>query len=170
VIVKKSKPPLARIAAAQNLSQIPSHTSFRDAEPEFLEFTVDLRRSPVRVLIRKASDEYANLFCDLWSTSLRPGTPSPIETETGAVPTDNSLRLHDDEDIAPTRPTAAESRPEEAVPGIQRRPRSFTFEYGDLLPEGEDLEGRVTPTPEEDSDHGEDGEDEFGHELTLVTR
>jgi len=80
VIVKKSKPPLARIAAAQNLSQIPSHTSFRDAEPEFLEFTVDPRRSPVRIFIRQASDEYANLFRDLWSTALRPGTPSPIVT------------------------------------------------------------------------------------------
>jgi hypothetical protein len=55
------------------------------------------------------------------------------------------------------------------VPGIQLRPRSFTFEYGDLLPEGEDFEGRFAPTPEEDADHGQDGEDEFGHELTLVT-
>jgi hypothetical protein len=55
-----------------------------------------------------------------------------------------------------TAPTAS-SRPEEAVPGIQLRPRSFTFEYGDLLPEGEDFEGRVAPTPEEEADHGEDG-------------
>jgi hypothetical protein len=83
------------------------------------------------------------------------------------VPADNGLGLHDDEDLAPTRPTAAESRPEEAVPGIQRRPRSFTFEYGDLLPEGEDFEGRVAPTPQKEADHSED---EFGHELTLVTR
>ena len=102
------------------------------------------------------------------STSLRPGTPSPIETETRAVPADHRLGLYDDEDLAPARPTAAESRPEEAVPGIQSRRGSFTFEYGDLLPEGEDFEGRVAPTPEEDADHGEDGEDEFGHEITLV--
>jgi hypothetical protein len=59
----------------------------------------------------------------------------------------------------------ATSRPEEAAPGIQVWPRSFTFECGDRLPEGEDIEGRVTPPPEEDAEHGEHGEDEFGHEL-----
>jgi hypothetical protein len=37
-----------------------------------------------------------------------------------------------------------------------------------MLPEGEDFQGRVAPTPDEDADHCEDGEDEFGHELTLV--
>jgi hypothetical protein len=84
------------------------------------------------------------------------------------VPADNSLGLHNDENIAPAGPTTVESRPEEAVHGIQRRPRSFTFENGDLLPEGEDLKGRIAPTPEEDTDHGEDGENEFGHEITLV--
>jgi hypothetical protein len=61
-----------------------------------------------------------------------------------------------------------ESRPEESVPRIQRRPRPFTFEHRDLLPKGEDFEGRVGPAPEEDADHSEDTEDEFGHELTVV--
>src|ERR1035438_3418893 len=57
VIVKKGEPSLARIAAAQNASQIPGHSSFRGTEAEFLEFTVNPRHSPVRVLIRQASDE-----------------------------------------------------------------------------------------------------------------
>jgi hypothetical protein len=43
------------------------------------------------------------------------------------------------------------------------------LEHGDLLSEGEDFEGRVASTAEEDMDHGEDGEDEYRHELTLVT-
>jgi hypothetical protein len=145
-------------------------TFFRDDEAELLEFTVDLGGSQVQVLIRQASDECATLLADLWSTSPRSGTPSPVKAETGAVPADNSLGRHDDEDIAPAGPTTAESRPEEAVPGIQKRPRSITFQYGDLLPEGEDFECRVAPTPEEDADHGEDGQDEFGHEPTLVSR
>ena len=63
-----------------------------------------------------------------------------------------------------------EGCPEEPVEGVQFGPRSLPFEHGDLLPEGEDFEGRVAATAEEDTDHGEDGEDEFRHELTLVTR
>ena len=40
--------------------------------------------------------------------------------------------------------------------------------YGDVLPEGDDLEGPVAPTQEGDADHAQDGEDEFGHELTSL--
>jgi hypothetical protein len=85
------------------------------------------------------------------------------------MPADDSLGLHDDEDICPARPKAAKGRPEESVQGVQHWARPFTFEDRDLLAEGEDFEGRVTPTAKEDSDGGEDGEGEFRHELTVVT-
>jgi hypothetical protein len=112
VIVKKSEPALARIAAPQNLSQIPSHTSFGDAEAEFLEFTVDLRRSPVRVLIRQTSDEYASLLRDLWSAASRPGTPAPVKAEACAVPADHGRGLDDNEDVGPAGPEPAKGSPE----------------------------------------------------------
>ena len=64
---------------------------------------------------------------------------------------------------------AAEGRPEESVQRVQYWPRPFAFEHSDLLSEGEDFEGRIGSTAEEDTDHGEDGEDELRHELTLVT-
>ena len=47
--------------------------------------------------------------------------------------------------------------------------RPSPLEKGDLLSEGEDFEGGIASTAEEDTDHGEDGEDEVGQELTLVT-
>jgi hypothetical protein len=37
------------------------------------------------------------------------------------------------------------------------------------LSESEDFEGGIAPTAEEDADHLEDGEEEFEHEITLVT-
>jgi hypothetical protein len=49
-------------------------------------------------------------------------------------------------------------------------PGTFAFEHRDLLSEREDFKSRVGPTAEEDADHGEGGEDEFQHELTLVTQ
>jgi hypothetical protein len=53
----------------------------------------------------------------------------------------------------------------------KRRFREFaavvTFEYGELVPEGEDSEA-VSLRLRKKTDHGEDGEDEFARELTLV--
>jgi hypothetical protein len=38
-----------------------------------------------------------------------------------------------------------------------------------LLSEGEEFEGGVASTAEEDADRGEEGEEELRHELTLLT-
>ena len=85
------------------------------------------------------------------------------------MPAHDGLGLHDDQDVGPTGPEAAEGGPEEPVQGVQGWPRSLAFKQRDLLSEGKDFEGRVGSTAEEDTDHGEDGEDELRHELTLAT-
>jgi hypothetical protein len=36
-----------------------------------------------------------------------------------------------------------------------------------LLSEGKDFNGRIGPTPEEDTDRGEEGTDAFEHELSF---
>jgi len=66
--------------------------------------------------------------------------------------------------------TPAQGRPEESVERVQCRPRPLPLEHGDLLSQGKDLQGGVASTAQEDADHGDDGESEFRHELTLVTR
>jgi hypothetical protein len=53
-------------------------------------------------------------------------------------------------------PTAAEGGPEESIQGIQNGPLSFPFKYGDLLAEGEDLKGGITPTTDEVSHDGDE--------------
>jgi hypothetical protein len=42
------------------------------------------------------------------------------------------------------------------------------FEHSDLLSEGEDFEGGVASTAEEDADGHEDGEVEFRHAPTMA--
>jgi hypothetical protein len=66
-------------------------------------------------------------------------------------------------------PEMAQGCPDQTVQGVQCWPGPFAFEHGNLLPEGEDFKSRVASAAEEDADHGEDGEDEFCHEITLVT-
>ena len=60
-------------------------------------------------------------------------------------------------------PEAAERSPEEAIQGVQYGARPFALQHDDLLAEGEDFQGRIAATAEEDSKHREHGEDEFEH-------
>ncbi|HNY39038.1 MAG TPA: hypothetical protein PKJ41_01535 [Bryobacteraceae bacterium] len=83
------------------------------------------------------------------------------------MPADDGLRLHDDQDVPPTRPETAQSAPEEPLEGVQRRTRSLALQDRDLLSKGKDFESRVAATSEENADGGEDGESEFEHELPL---
>jgi hypothetical protein len=128
------------VAASVQASQIPRDSPFRYDEAEFLQLTMNLRGSPVRILVRQASDQLTYLLRDLRSAVMRAGTPAPIETEAHAVPSDDSLGLDDDENLTPARPEAAKRGPEQAINGIQRRPRPFALQHGNLLTEGKDLE------------------------------
>jgi hypothetical protein len=56
-----------------------------------------------------------------------------------------------------------------AVLSRHQQSRLFPLEHSDLLPEGEDFQGGVTPTPEEYPDCRQEGYDEFEHALHLVT-
>ena len=85
------------------------------------------------------------------------------------MPADYGVGFHQNQDVGPPGPVAAQRGPEETVQGVQCGARPFAFEYSDLLSEGEDFEGGVAATAKEDADDREDGEDEFPHELTLVT-
>ena len=64
------------------------------------------------------------------------------------MPADHSVRFDNEEDIGPAGPEAAEGGPEETVARIQGRPRSLAFEYGELLPQSEDLQGCVASRTE----------------------
>jgi hypothetical protein len=85
------------------------------------------------------------------------------------VPADYGLWFHDEENIAPAGPDVPKRGPEESVEGMQLWPRAFAFEDSDLLPEGEDLKGRVGTAAEKDPDHREDGENALNHGITVIT-
>ena len=104
---------------------------------------MDLGSYPIRVLLRQAPDQHTNLFGDLRSAASAPRSPTPVQPKTGAVPTDDSLRFHDEQDLSPTGPEVTEGGPEESVQPVQHRPRPLSLEHRDLLSEGQNLKGRV---------------------------
>ena len=105
----------------------------------------------------------------LWSAAMPPRSPLPEKSKSGPVPANNGVRLHDDQDIRPVGPDAAQSRPEEPIPVIQPRPWPFPMKHGELLPESEDFQCGVNPTTEEDPDYRWEGEDDCGQELHSAT-
>ena len=75
----------------------------------------------------------------------------------------------DDENVLPAGPVAAEGGPEKPVHRIQYWAWPLAFEDGDLLSEGEDFKSSVASTSKEDAEYRKHGEDELGHEITLLT-
>ena len=80
------------------------------------------------------------------------------------MPADYRLRFHNDQDFGPSGPNVAQRRPEQPVPRIQPRARALPLEDGDLLPQGQDFQGSVVPTAEENSNGGQESKDESEHE------
>jgi len=149
--VKKSK---AVIAATTDSAKILGQTPFGDVEAKFLKFTVNLRCAPVGVLLDQPSDRHPNLSGDARSATALSGTPPPVEPKPGAVPADNSIGLHYDQDLGQAGPEAAEDGPEKPVRRVQCWSRPITLEHGDLLSESENLKGRIASAAEEYTDDG----------------
>src|SRR5580658_6078635 len=105
MVLYERQPVLRGIAATPHATQISSHTPLRDDETELLKFTVDLGGSPTMVLLRQSPDQNANLLGDLRWSAAWPGSPAPIETESGAVPADHGVGFHQDQDVGPAGPT-----------------------------------------------------------------
>jgi hypothetical protein len=65
-----------------------------DLDAELEKFSVDSWRSPQWVGHAHLADQPANFQRYSWSAAAVPRFPLPIQSETGAVPTDHGIRLH----------------------------------------------------------------------------
>src|SRR5207248_11483428 len=129
MIGKERKPAFGGIATARSQApEIPGDRAFGEREAEFQEFPMDLRRSPVRTLNRHAADESPHLLAHFRPTATRPGSPAPVHAKARPMPSDHRLRLHDDQNIRPSRPNAPQSGPEEPVETVEGWSRPFSFE------------------------------------------
>ena len=133
VILQKRQPLFPRIAPTSDVPQIAGNGAFGNDETKLLQFAMDFGRAPVRIFIGQATDQNANLFGDLRPASAGTGAPTPVEAESGAMPTDDGFGLDDDKGFGPTGPTATEGNPEDPVQPVQLGPGTLAFEHGELL-------------------------------------
>jgi hypothetical protein len=83
------------------------------------------------------------------------------------MPADHGLWFHNDQDLGPSGPDLSQRRPEQSIPGIQTRARTPSFKDGDLLAQGQNFQGGVVPTAEENLDGGQESKNESEHEYQL---
>ena len=83
------------------------------------------------------------------------------------MPTDHGLRLHDDQNIRPSRPNAPQSGPEEPVETVEGWSRPFSFEDGNLLAKREYLKSGTGARANEDADCGQKCRNQVQHESTV---
>ena len=81
-----------------------------------------------------------------WAARAR--LPSPEQTESGPVPADHGVRFDDDKHVSPARPEPGEYEPEGAVTLAQARTARGAPQVGQLLAQGEVLQGEVGASAE----------------------
>jgi len=122
VIVEKAPPGLRRWSSMPN--HVLRYGGLRNGYAKLHEFAVYAGCSPGDVSSTHILDQLAYFPRYAWSTGPTfPTLPSPIASEPGAVPPDNGLGLHDDEDAVPVSPDSVQEDPEAAVE--IREPRPF---------------------------------------------
>jgi len=101
MIVEKCFPTLGR--RPSTLGHILGYARLTDIDTELEELSMDPRRSPQWVYDAHLSDQPAYFQRHRWSTATRSRLPAPVRSESGAVPADNGVRLHNRQRIARVR-------------------------------------------------------------------
>jgi hypothetical protein len=80
---------------------------------------MDPRRSPQWVYDAHLSDQPAYFQRHRWSTAMRSRLPAPVRSESGAVPADNGVRLHNRQRIARVRKQSIQTNEYQSVDGAE---------------------------------------------------
>src|SRR6516165_10514875 len=90
-----------------------------DLDAELEKLSMDSRRSPQRVGDAHLADQPANFQQDSWSAAAAPRFPAPIRSETGAMPTDDGIGLHDRQRLDGIRHQTIQPNKDQAIHGTE---------------------------------------------------
>lgn len=133
MILEECQPKPAGITPAMHSAQVAGDRSFRDAKTQLEEFGVDPECSPSGVLGGQTPDEIADFFGHRPATGSPSGAPSPVATESCAMPSYDRVRFDDEQTHFPPKPITPEDNPEEPVERVQGRTGTLSLKNGDLL-------------------------------------
>ncbi len=139
MIAKEDEPTFCWLGVPRRSFHLAGDRSFGQLKPQREEFTMDVRRSPGRVLRDHPEDQIPNLLRCLFSPNLRPDFRDqlPIHAESGPVPPNHRFRGDDNEVLFPAGPNSPGNHPEEHIEETEDRPRTAPLQHSELLPKRE---------------------------------
>src|SRR6266850_6161075 len=103
-----------------------------------MQFCLDARRSPGRILMWHASDQITNLKINpRASDTTSSGLPAPIALEALPMPVNNCLWLDDDQGGTPVAPQMRQYNPKQTVSIMKPRSTLVTSKEHQLLAQSE---------------------------------
>ena len=106
---------------------------------------MNARRSPRSVVGHHAEDKVSQFPANASSTRMSsvPREPIPVHFESGPMPANDCLRLHQNQCSLPFGPEAAQGCPKQPIRGGKARPRAPLLQNGKLLPQGKILQKQI---------------------------
>jgi len=126
--------------------------------------------APQRVRLGHSSDESSDLGADgRAAPSGLARELGPVQTEALLLPAQDGLGRHDHESRSPPRPQPGQADPEEPLAAAQLRPARRPLVHGELLAQGEVLEGELAVAAAEEWDESKQVEQRADHGTAIVS-
>src|SRR5439155_19033355 len=132
------------VSPTAHSSKVPRDRALGNLQAQFQQLSVDSGRSPGGILLRHARDELTKLEANPGSALLPvPGKEPPIEPNSGPMPSDDGLRLHDHQHRRPPGPDPTQKNPEHPIPTAQSRPHILALKDTDLMAQRHDFKSHT---------------------------
>ena len=148
----------------------PGDCALGHVDAELEELTMDSRGAPEGVRGGHAGDQSFDLGVDGRAASGGPaGEFGPVLTEASPLPPQDGVGSHDDEGLFPPDPDPGQSDPEEAISSAQSRPGHHSLVDGELVAQGQVLEGELAVAAEQEGKESKQVEQEKDHRVGIVS-
>jgi hypothetical protein len=97
------------------------------------------------------------------------GEPRPVLTEATVLPPQDRVGRHDDQSLPPAGPDSGQPNPQEAICPAQPGPGYRSLVHGELVTQGEVLEGEVAVAPAEEREESQQVEQEGNHQAQILS-
>src|SRR6059036_111293 len=168
-MVGEERPPGLRRQGAP-LRYEPRDGALGDVEPQPEKFPVNSRGAPQRIGRRHPCDESLDLNIDGWAARDGPGGElGPVLAEAAPLPPQDGVGRHDDESLPPARPHPRQRAPEEAVAPAHLRPSHRPLVDGELVAQGQVLQGDMAVSAAEEGKQSKQAEQEGDHRAGIFS-
>jgi len=149
VIPKKCQPTFGQLWISRRPPHPARDRSFGYIKSKHQKFSVNMWRSPRRVLRNHAENQIADFPRHALSPNdvSTPGDRTPVQLEASAMPANDGFGNDEDELPFPVRPKSTQQNPEQLIEGWNMRPWMLSLEDGELLPQDEVFKQKLATRP-----------------------